>query len=466
MKKPLFLALYGVLFFAAGYGAREWMGEDPAGQRSKGRITGGAAGSGPGSAGGAGVVAPGKAASAEGARAFTSGRPFAEGQAREWLLGLVPALGGDRRGNYIAMMNYMPLFLTMDPASTREAMAAIQELIAAENEKNPDRRRNPNGDGKLDTLLTLTLLRMAQTAPEAAMEIMKRNFDHEDGSARLLFFGRLTEDDPAKAEQLALSLENKQRREALEAVMYAMMNKNPQEALALAARHPGEVSGKAQEKILEEWAKRDPLPAMAAAVTEMEKSGNSELVRQSLEEWMKKDPAAAARWAAEHAGTGSVTARAMVLEGQLRDNPQAVLQEYNTLLEVGGAPGELDRLTGKLAETFARKDVPAAREWAEALPEGESRNRALREVAEEWVKTDAPGASEWIRALPQGALRDHAAGELTGSLAGQDPASAFQWGQSIADAKLRERALRGVIEKWREQDPGAAKAAAESAGLK
>lgn len=395
-------------------------------------------------------------------RPFVPGRPFAKGHAREWILGLLPSLNGDRRGRGIAEMNLTPEFLTMDDESVREALAAVDELSAIEDGKDPARRRNPNGDGKLDSLKMLAMIRLAQTNPEEAIAMLKQNFNHNDGTTMHFVFGRLAGDDPRRAEQLALSLDERQQKQALNAVALAVANKDPEAALTLAARHSGILDDRMRKAVLENWSQRDPLPAMTAAVREMENSGNPELVRNTIEEWYKKDPAAAAQWASTHEGTGSVVARAMVLERQAKEDPQAALQEYAALQQAGGDARELARLTGSLADSLAKKDVSAAREWAQTLPEGDLRNRALHRVAEEWVKTDAPAASEWIRTLPSGELRDGAARELSGTLSRRDPVSAFEWARSIQNAKLREGALYGVMQSWREQDPDAAKAALES----
>ena len=151
-----------------------------------------------------------------------------------------------------------------------------------------------------------------------------------------------------------------------------------------------------------------------------------------------------------------------MLDGRAQEEPQAVLEEYASLQQAGGDPRELSRLTSTLAGAFARKDTGAARTWAENLPDGDLRNRALREVAGEWVKQDAPAASAWIRSLPPGELRDNSAKELSAAIAGHDPADAFEWARHIQNGKLRQDALGNVLENWRKTDPEAASAAMKS----
>jgi hypothetical protein len=289
-------------------------------EKQSGRLRGAAP---PGSASAASSKAQSQDA---GVHAFTPGRPFAKGHAREWILDLASSLGGDRRGDAVTMMNLTPVFLTMDEDSVTEAMAAIQELIVIENAKNLNRRRNPNGDGKFDTLMMLSLIRMAQTNPEDALAFLKREPNHNDGTTMMLVFGRLAADDPQRAEQLALSMDKKEQRDALLALTFALINKDPLAALALAERYPETLGGgKQREQIFEVWVKRDPKTAMAAAVQETAKTNDPELVRNTIEEWCKTDPAAAAQWANAHEGPGRVIARAMVLERRARDEPQGVL---------------------------------------------------------------------------------------------------------------------------------------------
>ena len=395
-------------------------------------------------------------------RPFVPGRPFAKGHAKQWLLELTSGMGGDRRGNAIAFAACMPSFMTMDDDSVRETLAALEELIASEDAKNPERRRNPNGDGKLDSLMEISMMRLVQTKPEEALAMLKKNWSLNDGSTRLMVFGVLAAKDPQRAEQLALGMEPDQRKDALEAVMYTHINKDPQAALDIASRHPEISGGNYRERILEAWSKRDPNAAMTAAVKEMGASNNPEVVRNTIEEWAKRDPAAAAAWANSHEGRGRVIARAMMLDRRAQEEPQSVLEEYASLQQAGGDPRELSRLTSTLAGAFARKDTGAARTWAENLPDGDLRNRALREVAGEWVKQDAPAASAWIRSLPPGELRDNSAKELSAAIAGHDPADAFEWARHIQNGKLRQDALGNVLENWRKTDPEAASAAMKS----
>ena len=459
MKKLLLLLSAGAGFFAAGYFVRGHMPEAAGAPAADGLAK--AVEPHPAAPPGATHSRPAALADAQ-VRAFVPGRPFSKGHATEWLLDLVSGLSGDRRGNAITFANNMQSFMTMDDDSVRETLAALEELIATADAKNPERRRNPNGDGKLDSLLEFSMLRLVQTQPEEALAILKKNWKLNDGSTRLMVFGSLAARDPQRAEQLALGLDKEQRKDALESVMYALINKQPQAALDLAARHPETGDEKYRERILEAWVQNDPPAAMAAAVKEMTASNNPEAVRNTIEEWSKHDPTAAAQWANSHEGPGRVIARAMVLDQRARKEPQAVLADYAALQQAGANAQELSRLTSTLAEALARKDVNAARTWAEALPAGDLQSRALHQVAGQWVKNDAPAASEWIRSLPLGGIRDDAAKELSSAIVGHDPASAFEWAHNIQDVKLRESALVNVIANWSKADPEAAKAAMES----
>lgn len=450
----------GAALFAAGYFVRS--GITPAHESAPSASAAAPVSAGRPAPARAEEAVPAVAVATNAVRPFTPGRPFAKGHAKAWIASLLPSLSGDRRGYAIASMNLSPLFSTMDGEALKEALAAIQEMSDAEDIRNPARRRNPNGDGGLDYLKMLALLRMVKTDPDAAVGQLKENWEHNDGSTRFLMLGTLAMDDPARAEQVALTFEDKQRRDALKSVVHALTGRDPEAALAFADRHTGLLDDGDRENIFEGWVRRDPASAMAAASRTTSQSGNPEFVRNTVEEWYKVDPSAATAWAATYDGPGKTAAKAMILERELNESPQAALDGYATLLASGAPPKELERLTSNIARSLAGRNIEAARAWVETLPAGGLQKGAIHRVASEWVKTDAPAASEWIKTLPSGDARDGAAVELSSAISQRDPLSAFEWARSIGDGKLRAHALQRVMESWKQQDPDAAKAALDS----
>ncbi len=407
-------------------------------------------------------LAPKKSPAEGDVRAFVPGRPFLKGQARAWLLSLIAGTSGDRVGNALATVESQRLFLTMDADSTREAVAALKELMTQRGSNGvPRQPAGPNGD-ILTRLLGLGMMRTAEFDPDAAFAMLRETPDLNDGETMLMVFGRLAAQDIVRAEQMALTLPDEQRETAVMAVLGVVANKDPAAALDFADKYPETFDRRERQRFLEQWVRRDPLPAMKAAVKEMVKSEESELLRQPFDEWYKQDPAAASRWAGSHDGPGKVTAQALLLEKRAGDNPAALLPDFAALLQSAPDQKELYRLAAAIADSLAGKDLPGARDWTASLPTGELRDGALHQIAEQFVKDDAPAASEWIKAMPTGKARDGAARELVRAIMRRDPPGAFEWARNIQDENLRSSSLGDVLGAWRELDPEAANAAAQS----
>ena len=460
MKKYLILAIAAAGFFAVGY----WTGRPPPSEEANANEPGRKGPVLPVSAQRAAPSgqAAGKTSGEGSVRAFVAGRPFPKGEARAWLLSLIAGTSGDRIGGALAGVESQRVFLTMDADSTREAVASLKELMTQRGSNGvPRQPAGPNGD-ILTRLLGLSMMRTAEFDPDAAFAMLRETPDLNDGETMLGVFGRFALQDIARAEQLALTLPDRQRGTALMAVLGVVANKDPAAALDFADKYPKILDRRERQRFLEQWARRDPLPAMTAAVKEMVKSGETELLRQPFDEWYKQDANAAAQWAESHDGPGKVTAQALLLEKRAGDEPASLLPDFAALLQSAPDQRELYRLATAIADSLANNDLPAAREWASNLPTGELRDGALHQVAEQFVKDDAPAASEWIKSMPPGKAKDGAARELVSAIKRRDPAGAFEWARNIQDENLRSSSLGDVLGAWRELDPDAANAAAQS----
>ena len=117
--------------------------------------------------------------------------------------------------------------------------------------------------------------------------------------------------------------------------------------------------------------------------------------------------------------------------------------------------------TATMAEHWAEQDPAGAMAWAEALPEGEGRERALDGLGDGLEPDRA--VAEWFNALPPSGGRDRLAASLA-YRSRDEPELAFAWAVSIGDDERRAACLRVVARRWEESDPGAAGAAIETAG--
>ena len=406
------------------------------------------------------ATASGGSAPADAVRAFTPGRPFPAGGARAWLLAQAAGFGGDKRTQALAMIEAAQAILTMDAASGRELADAINELLAPDSQGDPAVAQLP--DGLLKSAMMMNMVRLAQENPEEAFNMLKANPEIGDGDAMLFVMGRIAAADPTRAEHLALTLEERQRENALEATAAAIGAKDPAAALAFGARYPEALGWHEQCRILESWARRDPQRAMPEAVRAMQAMQQPELLRQPLDEWFKRDPAAATAWAATQTGETRLVAETLLVQKQAAENPGTSIKAYAALQQQTKDPKQLVRLAGTISESLAARDLAAARDWAASLPPGEPQNAAIYQVAASWIKADAPAASEWIRSLPPGTGRDNAACRLIEHIQRQDPAAALEWARSLGSESQRAQFTERVLGTWQEQDPEAAGKAREA----
>lgn len=460
MKKPLLLTAAGAALFAAGYWTRDFTSPQAPDSTRHPVTTARELAQQATSSG-----ASGKPNTGESVRGFTPGRPFPKGGAKAWLLSLAPTFGGDRRSRALAMVETAQSIITMDAASSQELSEALLELISLEAQGDPSVKQIPDVKDMLQAAMMMNMIRLSQDNPDGVLAILKAHPNIGDGEAMLFVMGRIAATDPARAEQMALTLEGGQQREALEAIASSMSAKDPAAALTFGRKHPDAIDTHEQRRILEAWARRDPQQALPEAVKAMQATKESELLRQPLEEWFKRDPGAATAWVATQSGDPRVVADAMLLQRTAMENPEAAMQGYAALQQQTTDPKHLTRLAGSIGESLAQRDIAAAREWAGTLPPGEPQNAAFYQIAARWVDTDAPAASEWIRTLPPGNARDNAAGRLIEKIQRQDPAAALEWARSMQNESQRTQMTQRVLGTWQEQDPEAAKAAREALQL-
>jgi len=108
---------------------------------------------------------------------------------------------------------------------------------------------------------------------------------------------------------------------------------------------------------------------------------------------------------------------------------------------------------------WAERDVDAAREWANALPESIDRDRALIGVAQIWIKEEPAAAAAWIETLEQGELRDRVTSHHIRQLHKDDIPAALEMAEALDDPFRRDDSLEFVMGEWLTRDHEAARAA-------
>ncbi len=216
--------------------------------------------------------------------------------------------------------------------------------------------------------------------------------------------------------------------------------------------------GAAAALVLSEWARTDPVAAMAASQGEVPQG-------RVLQHWMNKDRPAALAWL-EQQVTG---------EGFSKRTTQLVRTATGQLVASGELPAALT-LAGRLSQPANAADIfsditrladsPNQREQVRAsiatVTDPATREQALRGFVGSWANADREGARTWIEAqAPEG--RDGLVSEYARTWMWVDAAATANWW--VAHSTDPQAAIRGAMENWRPEQINDAGAWLQRQGL-
>ena len=167
-----------------------------------------------------------------------------------------------------------------------------------------------------------------------------------------------------------------------------------------------------------------------------------ETLLQSFEfAWFGTDPDAALAWAAHLRDADERSeALARMLIVQASSDPLRAVENAQRLDATRD-----DGLLDNLVQTWAAQDLPAAQQWALALPPGESRDRSVARTALVQARSFPPDAARFaVAALPPGPVLDEAVVSIVHQWAMRAPAAAQAWVDTFSPGELRERTLREI----------------------
>ncbi len=119
----------------------------------------------------------------------------------------------------------------------------------------------------------------------------------------------------------------------------------------------------------------------------------------------------------------------------------------------------------ELAQRMARQNPQDAATWANGLPAGETRQRAMAEVIQEWADKDAVAAGQYLQQLGNSPEFDRARQDYAMRVVRNDPEGALAWVQAITDEQRRSEATQEVLGSWMRRDQNAATAWAQTNGV-
>jgi hypothetical protein len=192
------------------------------------------------------------------------------------------------------------------------------------------------------------------------------------------------------------------------------VGKNPREALEFARRLPaGEVRETFLRQLLVAWAEKD---ADAALSWSDQLENDAERLRSQATvctELAKEKPRQALELAIGHgADEGIGDGLLENLTMQWADREPAPALEWVRQQPTGEWR---DRLMARVVFVLAKSEpFNAACHVAEEMEPGPMQNEAIISVLHQWAMSDFPAARDWAETLPTGVLRERAMNELTG----------------------------------------------------
>jgi len=211
------------------------------------------------------------------------------------------------------------------------------------------------------------------------------------------------------------------------------------------------LQGSERSLVLQAWADRDPLMALGF----LQEKGAEDWERETaVSTWASKDPQAAFAWAGAAPDAGEVNnwllgaARGIAMtnpelardylsqmEGETRNRALRDMQPYVTQYGFDYAKEWIanvsdEGLRGQASRTMARSltelNPAQAAAWNAAIADTETRRDVSETVSDAWARTDLPAARKWVEGLPEN-TRTEAAEGIARNYAQQDPAAAAKW---------------------------------------
>jgi hypothetical protein len=194
--------------------------------------------------------------------------------------------------------------------------------------------------------------------------------------------------------------------------------------LAITSSPLSDVRRSEHSLVLQAWAERDPLGALA----HLQENGAEDWERETtVSTWATNDPEGAFAWASSSEDAGPV----------------------NNWV-VGALRG------------IAAVSPDLARDYLASMEPGETRARSLKDLGRYITQYGFDYATGWIAAMEDDGLRGQASRSFADELVAIDPVQASQWNTTIADTKTRRDVSETVADLWAREDLESAKAWVDS----
>ena len=214
--------------------------------------------------------------------------------------------------------------------------------------------------------------------------------------------------------------------------------------------------GASEERTIPEafrMAAYDDFQGALAVMQSLPKGRTKDLATKGISQGMDyKDPQAAMDMASGIGDTGIRTAAELVVVvGLARKDPDAAIQWMLSLPE-----GQTKDLALKSISQGMYNNPQAAWYLASVIGDEDIRNQAKRYVVWYWFLRDRPAASQWMQSLPVGQAKDFALNYVSYQLTMSERQAAFNMASEIGDTGIRTEAMVFAALSWCDHDRAAA----------
>ncbi|MEY2906237.1 MAG: hypothetical protein RLZZ408_708 [Verrucomicrobiota bacterium] len=210
--------------------------------------------------------------------------------------------------------------------------------------------------------------------------------------------------------------------------------------------------------LLSRWVESDPKAALAYAQGIGNATEKSDAIGTVASSWGFKDFAAAKAWV-ESLPPGTLRNQSMdhILYGLARKDPATAMGIASSL------PGDQGISSQRYAlNEWANKNADAAIRYVSELPNGVTKERALRQMIYKIAENNPAKAIDLLDLIPPGNQQNHAIETIAANWAMNDKKAALDWANQQTDQEVRSRILDGAIRAMQTTDPKGALELAQS----
>ncbi len=178
-----------------------------------------------------------------------------------------------------------------------------------------------------------------------------------------------------------------------------------------------------------------------------------EIVQWMVEYYAEMDPAQAAAWANKWLLDDTKDYALATVAGQMAIKSQS---DAEGVLATIQAPDARLEAVMNIGASLAEEDSDAALEWARALTNEEERSSAVEEVLWTMSETDPSAAAAELADADNPGQLNAVSGSIAEEWAIKEPKKAVDWAESLPAGAGREEAIQGALAGWAENDPKAA----------